>query len=516
MGQRFTAGRSDRAAGLARGEHAGAATLPGGAGAVLGRVPAWAWLTLLWAVLILPTYDFIAFYDEEGRRALLARDVLLGNSFTPEALGIRYRSKPPLMAWLMAGTATLTGRMDELAVRLPSMLANLACAQLVLWFTARATRPTFAFFAAAVFLLAPLAYSTATRGVADALVTATCFGAFVLWFCRLEQGRLSLPAWLGCAALLTVGSMAKGPPLPLGYFGGGVLLFTVLHGRWRDLPGLLLAAALPACVFVAWFVPMREPGDTLKLISEWRLLQRPDELPLYLRRKRGLLLQVFHLVPAVALVMPALVPGLRRAIGLAGERPTALLCYILVGPIFLLLWPATVSRYFVEVAPAAAVLAGLAAQHLWDRKGWLGRALVAAGAAAVAHAFLTGAYLQPLRHEPSLLSRLRPLPASEYQVSRRSGAMLDGILSRAPGEAYFLGGPEPHDYNPLAYVTRPIQAIGRGRLARLSGPAWLIVQDEDMTQALELRPGLAALPRESVGIQSGRTLFVFRFEAPDR
>ena len=158
----------------------------------LGRVPPWGWVILFWVVLFVPRYDFPSLYDEEGRRALLARDVLEhGDWLRPRVLGLRYVNKPPLMPWLIAGTAWLSGGGGELAVRLPSMLASLAGGMLVFGLAHRQLPAGWSIFAAGVFFLSPNFFSASTRGVADATVTTACFAAFVLWWARVEHDRLS-------------------------------------------------------------------------------------------------------------------------------------------------------------------------------------------------------------------------------------------------------------------------------------------------------------------------------------
>src|SRR5574341_705196 len=107
---------------------------PGASGLIVGsfaalipfllRVPAWVWIALAWAIAALPNLSVRSFIWEEGNYAVMARDMLArGDLLEPAIFGLRWAEKPTLLAWLIAGTAWLTGTVDEWSARLPPMLA---------------------------------------------------------------------------------------------------------------------------------------------------------------------------------------------------------------------------------------------------------------------------------------------------------------------------------------------------------------------------------------------------------
>jgi 4-amino-4-deoxy-L-arabinose transferase-like glycosyltransferase len=87
-----------------------------------------------WALLYLPGLGTRELQGEEARRVLPGRTMLqTGDFMVPRSGGRVYNRKPPLTNWVSAAAITLTGRMNEWTVRLPSTLVLLALA-LVAWF----------------------------------------------------------------------------------------------------------------------------------------------------------------------------------------------------------------------------------------------------------------------------------------------------------------------------------------------------------------------------------------------
>lgn len=475
----------------------------------LGKVPPWCWVVLLWAVLFVPGYDFPSLYDEEGRRALLARDILeRGDWLRPRVLGLRYVHKPPLSPWLIVGTAWLSGGIGELAVRLPSMLASLVGGMLVFGLAHRQLPAAWSVFAAGVFFLSPNVFSASTRGVADATVTTACFAAFVLWWVRVERDRLSTLSWLGCGVLLSVAVLAKGP-IPLGFFAAGVLGCTVATRRWRDLSGLTVGLGVPALVLGVWAVAVFQPGDTETWLREMRLHARPNDVLEYVVAKRSLFHRVVDLMPSALVAVPALVPVVHRRWGLPRELAVSLLCYAGFAGV-ILLWPIAQPRYAIPAAPALAVLTGLTAAHIWRRGRTPERVLLGLAMLWAAQLFLSTSILQPLSREASLLTAGgRPWP-EDYSASRRGGAELSRMLATAPGPVYFLGPPLAHDYNVLAYVDRSILALRPDEWHTVTAPAWVITRPERLDGIRHVRPDLVLAPATDVAVQHGRRFVVLR------
>ncbi|MEY3052396.1 MAG: hypothetical protein RLY31_2181 [Bacteroidota bacterium] len=101
-----------------------------------------AWIALAAAVLLpaalLTNLGLVALYGDEGIRALVALEMdISGNWITPTLFGEFYYNKPPLYNWILALCFRLTGRTDEFAVRLPTVLFLLAFAATLRFFLRR-------------------------------------------------------------------------------------------------------------------------------------------------------------------------------------------------------------------------------------------------------------------------------------------------------------------------------------------------------------------------------------------
>src|SRR5215216_291936 len=100
---------------------------------VMTRLKALLIVCALWAAIYLPGLGSTELKGEEGRRILPAITMLeTGNWLVPYVGGKPFLRKPPLMNWLIAISLKLTGSRSEWAARLPSVLAMLALAAVIL------------------------------------------------------------------------------------------------------------------------------------------------------------------------------------------------------------------------------------------------------------------------------------------------------------------------------------------------------------------------------------------------
>src|SRR5439155_19864902 len=148
-----------------------------------------------------------------------------GDWVLPRINGEQIPSKPPLYHWLAIAFAKLTGEVNELSARLPSMVAAAATVGLV-FIAGSAEWGTVAGIAGAVVLAtSPEWVKWATTARTDATFTFFLTLAFLLgerWF---ASGRSS--ALLGLAAATGAATLAKG-------FAGAALVGVVLVVEiWR-------------------------------------------------------------------------------------------------------------------------------------------------------------------------------------------------------------------------------------------------------------------------------------------
>jgi len=443
---------------------------------LLLRVPATVWIVLVWAIAVLPNLSVRSFKWEEGNNAILARDMLArGYLLEPEILGLRFAEKPSLLPWLIAGTAWLTGTVDEWSARLPPMLAVLGTALLVHRLTRRYASAPAALFAAGAFMFSPLLLRKLAVSEPDTLVTFLSFAAFVVWWDGEARGRVTAGRWLACGGLLTALAMTKGPQT-IGFFALGVAGYLVVRRRWAALPGLALCLGLPAAATIAWAAAVYRAGDLPVWFTYLRLHDLRVNLPHYLRERvrfaGGL---PIDLLPSTILLPSVLVAWRRRARVGAAPSPILppLVLYAGLCTLALLAWPGAKTRYAMPVAPVVAVMAGLAIEPLWRRRHW-------AGAVALATAVILFVY------QAVLQTVALPFVAEDVGTTRRLGVAIDATVRAAPAPVFTIGRPQS---NKLFYVTQPIRSVALSD-ASLSAPAWVLAPRSDLGRLEKLRPDL--------------------------
>jgi 4-amino-4-deoxy-L-arabinose transferase-like glycosyltransferase len=321
---------------------------------------------LLWAALYLPNTALRPLYQEEGRRALLAIDVYEnGNWFTPAVAGERYRNKPPLLPWMIAAAAAFTGGVNELAVRLPSLLFTLLGALLVFVFVRPHVRFSAALFSSAVFLLSPLVIEKARMGETDMIVTVMCMAALTLWWRGLSAGRLHWHTWAAAGCCLTVAAMAKGPP-PLSFFAVTVGATAWAKKRYRDFPGILFSLFLPLAAVSLWAATGYDTGDLSLYAREMRLVADPGSPGAYALRRLSAGVEILlALMPWLAVGFAVFVPKWRQRLEARKDLAEILTVYSLLIPAILLFWVGSRPRYVMPAVPTVAVASGL----VWDALG---------------------------------------------------------------------------------------------------------------------------------------------------
>lgn len=207
----------------------------------------WLVVSLLAALLYLPGATTRFSNTAECQEALVAWEMVnSGDWILPRVNGEQIPSKPPIYHWVAIGFAALTGGVDELAARLPSIVAAGMSVGLV--FVAGAGEwGVLAGTASAVVLgTSPEWVKWATTARTDATFTLFLTLAFLLgerWVRSGAIGRL-----IGLAAATGAAALAKG-------FAGAALVGLVValeiwrRGAWRVLRPRHIALA--ALVFIA-------------------------------------------------------------------------------------------------------------------------------------------------------------------------------------------------------------------------------------------------------------------------
>jgi hypothetical protein len=270
--------------------------------------------------------------------------------------------------------------------------------------------------------------------------------------------------------------MAKGPQ-PVGFFALGVGGYLVVRRRWAALPGLALCLGIPAVATIAWAEAVYRAGDFAVWLTYLRLHDLGVNLTHYARERvlfaGGLPLD---LLPSTILLPSILIAWWTRR--RAGMPPNPILVplalYAGLCTLALLMWPGTKTRYAMPIAPAVAVTAGLAIDHLWRLRQWAAR--VALATAAILFVY-----------QVVLVTVVLSLFPERFGAQRRLSVDVDAAIRTAPAPLFTIGVPRS---NQLFYVKWPIQTLTLPD-PTLAAPAWVLAPRSDLGQLEELRPDLA-------------------------
>ena len=240
-------------------------------GLSMSRHIALAVIVLLWAGIYLPGLGRLELKGEEPRRAVPAIAMLeTGNWLVPHLNHQPYLSKPPLVNWLIAGSMGITGRRDEFAARLPSVLAMLALALALVWTGSRWLGPDGA-LTAAVFVLASVAFIEKGRlAEIEATYVALTGIAMAWWLAAWVRRENGWQLWLVPGLFLGLGLLAKGPTHLL-LFYALVVPVLVAAREQRELWSWahLGSAALGSALLLAWLVPFHLATAGLHTGAVW-------------------------------------------------------------------------------------------------------------------------------------------------------------------------------------------------------------------------------------------------------
>ena len=191
-------------------------------------------LATFWAALYLPSLGSRELQGEEARRVLPGRTMMqTGEWVVPRSAGEVYNRKPPLVNWVSAAAISLTGRMDEWTVRIPSALMMLALG-LSVFLCLRGWLGNDKALLTGLMVLTNIGFIEKGRLVEIEALYMSLFGiALVLWLGLRWQGR-ELASWLASGLVLGVGFLAKGPP-HVWYFYALIIGVLTAEKRLRDL-----------------------------------------------------------------------------------------------------------------------------------------------------------------------------------------------------------------------------------------------------------------------------------------
>jgi 4-amino-4-deoxy-L-arabinose transferase-like glycosyltransferase len=403
-------------------------------------------LALLAGALYAIGLDRPAFFDNEGRYAEVAREMLeRGDYVTPHLDYAVFLNKPPLVAWLTSFVFHLTGANEwgRLVPLLAAVVTLFATCRLGALLYGEATG-----LAAGVALATMLGFVLEARTLRpDLPMTATIVVALLCWLhARRGDGR----RWLvGLYAALGIGMLAKGF-VPIVLAGLPIAIVTLRDDGWRGIlrlrPGLGMAVL--GIIVLPWHVAaaVANPGFAWDyLVNQHILFFLAKKFP---RDSVGDTLGFFWAAAAGRMLPWSLIVLLTGAEALRGARPEAsrneqgtFVVWAWLGSL-MLFFSATTSRlehYAVPALPAVALLAG----RMWQRArrgelppaAWstftvIGLLLIAAGGVLLAagRSLLSEAYW--IAQAPALLALV--VPAALVVTGTGIVAALGGVRRR-PG-----------------------------------------------------------------------------------
>jgi 4-amino-4-deoxy-L-arabinose transferase-like glycosyltransferase len=223
---------------------------------------------MLAAILYLPGLGKPALWEpDEGRYAEIAREMVVsGDYVTPRDDFELYFEKPPLVYWANAASIKIFG-VNEFAVRLPAALFSVGQVVVTAGLAEVMFGATAGFFAALVLALSPLFFGFARFATLDPALAFFLTAALAAFYLAAREDSFSRPSarrWmLTCAAMLAIGTLAKGPIALL--LGGAIALaWLAFERRLREIVKMPLVwcGLLYAAIVLPWFVlmEMRNPG----------------------------------------------------------------------------------------------------------------------------------------------------------------------------------------------------------------------------------------------------------------
>lgn len=213
----------------------------------------WTAVSLLALVIYLQGSSALFSNTAECQEALVVWEMVdSGNWVLPRVNGELIPSKPPLYHWIAVGFSHLTGGVDELAARLPSIVAAALGVGLVFAVAAREWGALPAAIASVVLATSPEWVKWATTARTDATFALLLAAALLLghhWLRAARTGGL-----LALAAAAGAATLAKG--LTAAALVGLVVAIEIWwRSAWRTLRAgpLAAAAAVFAAIACSWY-----------------------------------------------------------------------------------------------------------------------------------------------------------------------------------------------------------------------------------------------------------------------
>lgn len=385
------------------------------AGHVIRRARWWRekefWLLAAFVVAVYFTRPTaLSLRGEESRWANIAREMLqTGDYVVPRQQGEVFANRPPLANWLLALSMTLTGRHDEWAVRLPTMVATLLTTLLIYAAGRQLLSRTGAIVSALAYATMGQVLQLGRHAESEAVLTLFVAASLLGWLvCYLRKS----PAWVTwcvCYGFAALAGLAKGPQGPAYAFGTTWAFCLLFDRRYLLSRGHLAGLAAFAAVTAVWQVPLMLRVGLRDAIDIW-VYEAGYRMAAVIPLKDRLL----HLGKFPWIALGCMLPwsgllvaygdrSLRKHLGELKRPAQYLGLAMLVGIAPLMISTFARGRYYMPLYPCGALLAGIVVElSLSPVAGWrTSRAwrwflVVSAGIAPAAAIFIAAASYVPL------------------------------------------------------------------------------------------------------------------------
>ena len=454
------------------------------------RIPAWAWIVLLWAMFVFPAISLRSFHYEEGNIVGIARSAIEDHRWLePHLYGLRNVERPSLMSWIIAVLGILAGgNVNQWVARAPAVLSLLSGCLLVFFLVRRYVSELAALFATLCFIASPMVLQKVVVAEADVLVSVILFAAFVVWWNGVEAGAVSFLRWFSLGAILALAALCKGPH-PLAYFGLGIGAFHLLRRQWLHIAGLAVAGIIAGLISGAWYWAVYQPGDIQIWMAHSRLHGGASFWSWVTDCVSFVGFVALETLPALILVAPFALIVSRPGTSKSNDLVIALLLYASCCTAALVFWPDARGRYAMPAILALAAVAGLAFERYRVERPKLVHGSLGVGVILATYQIVLSWLIMPSVPEA-------------FERTRNAARIVSAAVTAQPAPLYVLS--ESLNKNLIAYVREPMRVVTMPDLRTKPQPAWVLATPALEQRLRELLPDLSMSTR--VVLDSDETL----------
>lgn len=311
---------------------------------------------------------------EESRWALGALEMMRTQDWiVPRQQGTVFPERPPLNSWLMALAASVMGSLSPLAVRLPSLLATIATSVLLYHYVRRWRSANEAACVALIYPTLGQVLQLGHLGESEAVLTALIAGSLLLWHSAWLDQR-PLQAWIVGFSLAALAALTKGLQGPI-YFLAVTSVYLAIELRFQALRTLVdprwwCGLILMLVLIAAWAIPFVMDTDLQAFRDIWAgLIVDRVGWSGWLEHLTSYPLEILGCwLPWSLFLVPLTYPQVRA--GLKAMHVPLKFALIALAMTFPSVWLVTGARgrYFMPLAPMAAIVLGTIVITLWNQR----------------------------------------------------------------------------------------------------------------------------------------------------